>query len=88
MYSFIDALELSCLDTGMWVRIGEQSMVVGEDDECCSFVLKEVVKGGKALALYFFDDYAVTTDSRFCFYFNPLFIRHGDTEKSRGGLMK
>ena len=31
MYSFIDALELSCLDTGMWVRIGEQSMVVGED---------------------------------------------------------
>ena len=50
MYSFIDALELSCLDTGMWVRIGEQSMVVGEDDECCSFVLKEIVKGGKALA--------------------------------------
>ena len=84
MYSFIDALELSCLDTGMWVRIGEQSMVVGEDDECCSFVLKEVVKGGKALALYFFDDYAVTTDSRFCFYFNPSIHKDMEIQKRAG----
>lgn len=84
MYSFIDALELSCLDTGMWVRIGEQSMVVGEDDECCSFVLKEVVKGGKALALYFFDDYAVTADSRFCFYFNPSIHKDMEIQKRAG----
>lgn len=45
-------------------------MVVGEDDECCSFVLKEIVKGDKVLVLYFFDDYVVMVDLRFCFYFN------------------
>lgn len=68
----------------MWVRIGEQSMVVGEDDECCSFVLKEIVKGDKALALYFFDDYAVTADSRFCFYFNPSIHKDMEIQKRAG----
>lgn len=71
MYSFVDALELSRLDTGMWVRIGEQSFVVGKDDECYSFMLKENVKDGNIMVLYLFGNYAVTVDSRFCFYFDP-----------------
>ena len=52
--------------------------------ECCSFVLKEIVKGGKALALYFFDDYAVTADSRFCFYFNPSIHKDMEIQKRAG----
>lgn len=71
MIAFVDALELSRPETGMWERIGEQSHVVGDDDECHSFMIKENVKEGKKLVFYFFDDHAVTVDSRFSFYPDP-----------------
>ena len=36
------------------------------------------------LALYFFDDYAVTADSRFCFYFNPSIHKDMEIQKRAG----
>ena len=77
MLSFIDALELSRLETGMWERVGEQSHVVGQEDECYSFMIEENVKEGKKLVFYFFDDHAVTVDSRFSFTPDP--DAHPDT---------
>jgi hypothetical protein len=71
MIAFVDALELSRVETGMWERIGEQSHVVGDNDECHSFMIRENVKEGKKLVFYFFDDHAVTVDSRFSFYPAP-----------------
>lgn len=78
MYSFVDALELSRLETGMWERIGEQSHVVGVDDECSCFMIKENIEDGKTLVFYFFGDAIVTVDSRFCFRFDPSV--HQDAE--------
>lgn len=84
MYTFIDALELSSLDTGMWKRIGKQSLVVGDDDECYSFMIKENAKGGKALVLYILGDYAVTADSRFSFHLNPYAHKDVELQKKAG----